>query len=45
MEYSHDATVSNNKRRLVKEKMKLGVTFDEFLSQYLQGRGLEDEPT
>ena len=38
MNFRSDATVSNNKRRLIKEKMGLDVKFEEFIELYLRGK-------
>ena len=38
MGYYSDATVSNNKRRLLKEKFGMDVKLEEFLNLYLQGK-------
>ena len=38
MNFRSDATVSNNKRRLMKEKMGLDVKFEEFIELYLRGK-------
>ena len=38
MGYYSDATVSNNKRRLMQEKFGMNVKFEEFLDLYLQGK-------
>ena len=37
MDYYSDATVSNNKRRLIQEKLKLNMKFEDFIKLYLQG--------
>jgi len=37
MNYTSDVTVSNNKRRLIKEKMGLDLKFEEFIELYLKG--------
>jgi len=37
MDFSTDVTVSNNKKRLLK-KMTLDMKFEDFVSQYLQGK-------
>ena len=38
LNFRSDATVSNNKRRLMKEKMGLDVKFEEFIELYLRGK-------
>ena len=43
MGYYSDATVSNNKRRLIQEKFGMNVKFEDFLDLYLQGKLCEEE--
>ena len=38
MGYSSDATVSNNKRRLMQERIGMNVKIEQFLDLYLQGK-------
>ena len=38
MDYTNDVTVSNNKRRLMKEKIGLDLKFEEFIHLYLEGK-------
>ncbi len=38
MNYTHDVTVSKNKKKLIKEKIGLDMKFDEFIESYLQGK-------
>lgn len=37
MNYSTPITVSNNKRRFMKEKIGLDVKFEDFIRMYLNG--------
>jgi len=38
MNYTTVITVSNNKRRLIKDKIGLNVKFEEFIEMYLNGK-------
>ena len=38
MNYSHDVTVSKNKKKLMKEKIGMDIKLDDFIELYLQGK-------
>ena len=38
MNYSNAVTVSNYKRKLIKEKLGLDISFDDFIQLYLDGQ-------
>ena len=38
MNYTSEVTVSNNKRRLIKEKMGVDMKFEDFIELYLKGK-------